>query len=86
MSRLTRKNRPNIGYKGCGDLGDAFDDMIKQVMRVSNEEYDFMLDKAVENDEFMDLIATEQRTISQKRKFLILMEQYLEEYGATQNS
>jgi hypothetical protein len=35
MTRFERKNRTDIIYKGCGGITDAFDDMYKQLWRMT---------------------------------------------------
>jgi len=78
MSRLLRRYRTNkeCGIKSSGGLTDAFDNMIKSVWRISDQEYDQILEKMT--DEEMDLFLTEKPSFSEKKRLLILVESILD--------
>lgn len=50
MTRFERKNRTDIKYKG-GGFFDVLDNAIKQVWRITDEEYDYICDQ--EGEEFL---------------------------------
>lgn len=77
-SRLSRKNRTDIIYKGCGGLTDAFDDVIKSGLRINDEEYDWIAENAT--DEELGNIILEAHSYEQKRTFLITLEKLLEKF------
>ena len=43
MSRISRKNRTDLGLKSSGGVFDLFDNVIKEVWRVNDEESDFII-------------------------------------------
>ena len=77
MSRLLRRNRTNkeCGIKTSGGLTDLFDNIIKSAWRLTDEEFDNILEKMT--DEEMDLFLTEKPTFEEKRKMIILVERLL---------
>jgi hypothetical protein len=77
MSRLSRKNRTNseCGIKTSGGVTDLFDNTIKTVWRINDQEYDSILEKMT--DEEMDLFIKENPTFYEKRKMIILVERLL---------
>lgn len=66
MSRFERKKRTDIIYKGQGGLGDIFDDAIKGTWYITDEEYDFIIEDAT--DEELDLIIPNTKTSLSKVK------------------
>ncbi len=50
MTRFERKNRTDIIYKGCGGLTDAFDDVIKDMWRINDDEYDYICEMATNEE------------------------------------
>ena len=77
MSRLLRKNRTNseCDIKTSGGITDLFDNTIKSVWRINDQEYDSILEKMT--DEEMDLFIKEVPTFQEKRKLLLLIEKYI---------
>ena len=77
MSRFLRKNRTNseCGIKTSGGVTDLFDNTIKSVWRINDQEYDSILEKMT--DEEMDLFIKENPTFYEKRKIIILVERLL---------
>ena len=75
--RLLRKNRTNseCGIKTSGGVTDLFDNTIKSVWRINDQEYDSILEKMT--DEEMDLFIKENPTFYEKRKMIILVERLL---------
>jgi predicted house-cleaning noncanonical NTP pyrophosphatase (MazG superfamily) len=77
MSRLLRRYRANkeCGIKTSGGLTDLFDNVIKSAWRLTDEEFDSILEKMT--DEEMDLFLTEKPTFEEKKKMIILVERLL---------
>jgi predicted house-cleaning noncanonical NTP pyrophosphatase (MazG superfamily) len=77
MSRLLRRYRTNkeCRIKTSGGLTDLFDNLIKSTWRLTDEEFDNILEKMT--DEEMDLFLTEKPTFEEKRKMIILVERLL---------
>ena len=77
MSRLSRRNRTNsdCGIKKSGGLTDLFDNVIKSAWRITDKEYDSILEKMT--DEEMSLFLTEKPTFEEKRRMTILVERLL---------
>jgi len=77
MSRLSRRNRTNsdCGIKKSGGLTDLFDNVIKSAWRITDKEYDSILEKMT--DEEMSLFLTEKPTFEEKRRMIILVERLL---------
>lgn len=80
MSRLARKNRTNkdIGYKSSGGLLDLFDNLVKETYRINDDEYDYIAENA-SNDE-LDLFMKEFPDFALKRKIIITLNKYLNQY------
>ncbi len=77
MSRLSRRNRTNsdCGIKKSGGLTDLFDNVIKSAWRITDEEYDNILEKMT--DEEMSLFLTEKPNFEEKRRMILLVERLL---------
>ena len=79
MSRFSRKNRTDIQYLGCGGITDAFDDMMKQMHRINDDEYDYIIQSST--DEELNGFLPDFNTISEKRKTINFVNRKLEEYN-----
>lgn len=79
MSRLKRKKRTDIIYKGCGGLTDAFDDALKQTWYINDEEYDFIAQNAT--DEELDLFLNLKPTRDNMRKALMVVDKLLDDFN-----
>lgn len=77
MTRLQRKNRTDIIYKGCGGLMDAFDDVIKQAWRINDDEYDFLCSQS---DEVLSALVTEHKSFSIAKNSIQIINKALESY------
>ena len=78
MTRFERKNRTDINYKGCGGITDALDDMIKQLWRINDDEYDYLCDNLT--DEELCTIIPEFKNISQIKEAINITNKYLSNY------
>jgi hypothetical protein len=78
MSRLSRKNRTNsdCNIRNSGGITDLFDNTIKSIWRINDNEYDFILDKMTDTE--MELFISENPTFTQKRQMLRLVERLLD--------
>lgn len=82
MSRLKRKHRTDIVYRGCGGITDAFDDSIKHLWRINDDEYDYI----IETDEGIDwiLIPTDRNsTISDLKDAIYNINKLITKYYLT---
>lgn len=50
MTRLSRKNREDIIFKGRGGITDVFDDAIKQQWRINDEELNWFCENATDEE------------------------------------
>lgn len=78
MTRFERKNRTDIKYKGCGGINDALDDMIKQLWRINDDEYDYLCENLT--DEELCTILPEFKNISQIKDVINITNKYLSNY------
>ena len=77
--------RPEVKIKGCGGLIDAFDDAIKGLFNITDDEYDFICENAT--DEELDIFLSgfggldSKPTFTEKRKGLEIRNKYLEQFN-----
>ena len=77
MSRTQRKLRTDIVFKGCGGLTDAFDYAIKSAWYINDEEYDYICEKAT--DEELDLFLGGDGGFSNMKKALATVDNLIDE-------
>ena len=77
MSRISRKNRTDLALKTSGGVFDLFDNTIKEVWSVNDEEYDFIIEDAT--DEELGLLINEEPTITEIKRTLLFIDSKLEE-------
>lgn len=82
MTRLERKGRTDIRYMNSGGIFDAFDDVIKSVWRINDEEYDYICEMAT--DEELMLLIDEKLTFSNAKKAISLVNNLIKQFN--QNS
>lgn len=77
MTRLSRKNRDydEMGMVSSGGILDMFDNQIKNIYRINDEEYDYIALKM--SDSELELIVKENLCYSEKKKVLSLLNEYL---------
>ena len=78
MTRFERKNRTDINYKGCGGINDALDDMIKQLWRINDDEYDYLCENLTDDE--LCTIIPEFKSISQIKDAINITNKYLSNY------
>lgn len=79
MTRLERRNwtQDQIGIKSQGGLFDFFDNAIKEIYRITDDEYDHLC--SVMTDEETQLLVTENMTYAQKKQILTLLKKHVYE-------
>lgn len=77
MSRIDRKNWLNkdIGYKSSGGILDLFDNQIKAVYRINDDEFDYLC--GVMTDEETDIFVNQNPTFAEKRKMIELLNKHI---------
>lgn len=75
MTRLSRKHRTDIEYKNCGGILDIFDDAMKGIWIVNDDEYDYVCEHATEEE--LDYFVTELDTYSKKKQALLILDKLL---------
>lgn len=80
MFRLNRKNKINDEFRPAGKISifDLFDDSIKQIYRIDDNEYDYIAENIT--DEESDLFLAEKLNFHEKRKLLIMLDTYLNKF------
>lgn len=81
MTRLERRNRTDIVYKGHGGLFDALDDAVKQGWRITDEEYDYLLDLDLEAERH--LLVDKRSTRTEIKEALLFVNKYLDIFKKT---
>jgi hypothetical protein len=77
--------RPEVKIKGSGGLHDIFDNAIKGLFNITDEEYDFICENA-SDEEINTFLAAfggleTEPTFTEKRKGLEIRNKYLEQYN-----
>lgn len=77
--------RPEVKIKGSGGLIDVFDNTIKGLFNITDDEYDFICDEATD-EEISTFLAGlgglgHSPTFTEKRKALEMRNKYLEQYN-----
>lgn len=82
-SRANRRNRTSedLKIKNKGSMFDLFDNFIKEVYRITDEEYDYIAENITEDD--MALFVRENLTFGQKKQVLTIVEKHLENFEKT---
>ena len=78
MTKFERKNRTDKNYKGCGGITDALDDMIKQLWRINDDEYDYLCENLTDGE--LCTIIPEFKSISQIKDAINITNKYLSKY------
>lgn len=78
MSRINRNKwtAKDIGYIHAGGINNLFDNMIKVIFRVTDEEYDLLCQKMT--DEEMNLLLVEDLTFAEKRQVINILNKYID--------
>jgi hypothetical protein len=80
VSRCKRKFRSyeDLKIKSSGDMLDLFDNAIKEIYRITDDEYDYLADNM--NNYEISLFVKENPSFAEKKTLLVIMEKYLTEY------
>lgn len=80
ISRIKRRNRTfdDLGMKSSGGMLDLFDNALKQVYRITDEEYDYLAENL--NDNELPYFLNETPTFTEKRECLRIVEKHLIDY------
>lgn len=78
MTRLERRNRTGIVFKGCGGFYDLFDDAIKEAWRINDDEYDYLCEFG--SDEVLKAMVSEPKSYSEAKQHLTLVNECLINY------
>ena len=86
MSRLSRKNRTEeeLGIKSRGGMFDLFDNEVKNVLRITDEEYDHLADKIADDE--INFVFKDNLTFSEKRRCLIIVDKHLKDFYGTKTN
>lgn len=78
-----KKVREEIHFKGAGGLNDIFDDYVKGLYNITDDEYDFLAEKMSdgEMDIFVGVFDGRDTTFSIKRKALEIRNKYLKQFN-----
>lgn len=78
--------RPEINFKGCGGLTDAFDDVLKSAYNITDDEYDFIAGEATDYELglFLDGLDGSKAPFSLRRKALEVRNKYLKLFKETE--
>jgi spermidine synthase len=74
-----KKVRPEIKFKGHGGLTDAFDDMIKQLFNITDDEYDYICMNSTD-DELDQFALSSKPTFAEKRAALNIRNKFVQQY------
>lgn len=78
--RSKRKNRTDILYKDTGGITDLFDNIIKNTYYISDDEYDYICEKATD-EELDTFLLGDKPTVSEVKQALLLVDKYVEEFN-----
>lgn len=84
--RLYRKDRSDIDYVAKGGIFDLFDNHMKSVFRINDDEYDFICEHTDDDSETSNLLVQEKLTFTEKRKLLSFLQTLLAKYYAQTNN
>jgi hypothetical protein len=77
--------RPEVKIKGSGGLTDVFDDTIKGLFNITDDEYDFICENATDEelDTFLSGIGglNNEPTFTEKKKALEMRNKYLDKFN-----
>ncbi len=82
VSRCKRKFRPyeDLKIKSSGGMFDLFDNVIKEVYRITDEEYDYLAENL--SDDEMSFFVSEKLSFGEKRECLKIVQTHLSNYYA----
>lgn len=78
ITRLQRRNRTDIHFKEHGVITDLFDNAMKEVWRINDDEYDYLCEHT--SDLNCPLFLDEKMSISQLKSKIKEVNSIIEEY------
>jgi len=83
-----KKVRKEINFKSSGGLLDVFDDYVKGLYNITDEEYDFIASRMSDEEmsAFVAPIDVKKVSFSQKRKALEIRNKYLKQFNDERNN
>ena len=77
MYRIERRNwtEEEIGYVSNGGMFDLFDNSIKEIYRINDDEYDYICEHA--SDEELDLMVKQDHTFTEKKELINIIDKYV---------
>lgn len=80
VSRCKRKLRPyeDLKIKSSGSIFDLFDNFIKQVYRITDDEYNYLADNLSDGE--MSYFVSEKLSFAEKKECLKIVENHLSNY------
>lgn len=78
-----KKVREEIQFKNKGGLNDIFDDYVKGLYNITDEEYDFLAEKMSDDEMgiFVSVFDGSPKSFDIKRKALEIRNKYLKQYN-----
>ena len=82
VSRCKRKFRPykDLKIKSSGGMLDLFDNVIKEVYRITDDEYDYLAENLSDGE--MSYFVSEKLSFGDKRECLRILQNHLSNYYA----
>lgn len=86
LSRAGRRNRTceDLGIKNKGGMLDLFDNAIKEIYRITDDEYDYIAENLTDGE--MTLFVAEKLTFGEKKQCLSIVEKHLANYAVSKGS
>ncbi len=86
LSRAGRRNRTceDLGIKNKGGMLDLFDNAIKEIYRITDDEYDYLCENLTDGE--MSLFVAEKLTFGEKKQCLSIVENHLANYAVSKGS
>lgn len=77
--KITKDINVHNGKRNNISIFDLFDDVIKSAFNINDAEYDFIAEKA--SDEDLNILLIEEPTFQQRRKMIEIRTKYLQQYN-----
>ena len=86
LSRAGRRNRTceDLGIKNKGGMLDLFDNAIKEIYRITDDEYDYISENLTDGE--ITLFISEKLTFGEKKQCLSFVEKHLANYAVSKGS
>lgn len=83
--RCKRKLRPfeDLKIKSCGGMLDLFDNVIKEVYRITDDEYNYLAENLSDNE--LSYFSADKLSFEDKKECLKIVQKHLSNYYAATN-